>query len=676
MANTEIDSLSLNISINGLSDKDIQNLESLSNSIAKLQRSLRRLELSKLQDIKIPEKIKGMSGLEYHLMPTKEMENFDEMFKDVQETFSSFDDTALKEAEKTLGKINTQVKKIKTNSKGTTDNLKKEKPEKKLGKSREQLSQFEKTLKRIKLISFIKLIRGAINSVIQGVQQGFNNLAMFDDSFNDTMSQLTTAKTQIFNSLALIASPLINIFQPVITMLSDSLVNIANTISLITAKIQGASTYTKINVDYMKDYAKALQKAKGFSFDTFNALDTQDNMFETATVDDEEIAKNQELYDIVSSLMETFEMLKEFAVDFFQTIGKFIVDNLDNIKTIVEQSKEFTQNFLDNGKVSMFEDLFKTIANDIFPFLIENAGLMLEMIETMVSLLKPLVVLLVNKAIVNLIKLILLTMQPINDILEYVVLPVLTEVIGLIVNILTPILQVITTIIQAITKILTPVFDWLKWFFKYFGSFLVDVVKTLYTFINPIVDKIQNAEGIFNSIKDIVMQIVNGIQNLDFDEVAKGFQRAFFKIIKFLALWLETVINFFIDGINTIIANDAIKDLVKTVTGGNVKWNGITWRADIASRVPSYANGGIVGELWQMNEYGNPEMLYNANNSGNTSVINVEQLSEAFERAIMNTGLLGAIEEGRVVYIDGKYVAQSKNFKNELNRTNPMLNIK
>ena len=77
-----------------------------------------------------------------------------------------------------------------------------------------------------------------------------------------------------------------------------------------------------------------------------------------------------------------------------------------------------------------------------------------------------------------------------------------------------------------------------------------------------------------------------------------------------------------------------------------------------------------------MNEHGNPEMLFNANNSGNTSVINVDQLSEAFERAIYNTGLLGAIEEGKVVYIDGRAIAQSRNFKNEINRTNPTLNIK
>lgn len=77
-----------------------------------------------------------------------------------------------------------------------------------------------------------------------------------------------------------------------------------------------------------------------------------------------------------------------------------------------------------------------------------------------------------------------------------------------------------------------------------------------------------------------------------------------------------------------------------------------------------------------MNERGNPEMLYNPNNNGDTSVINTDQLSLAFERAIYNTGILNAIEESGQLYIDGKYIAQSKSFKSELNRTNPKLSIK
>ena len=68
MANQEIDSLSLEISIKGLEEKDVKNLESLANSIAKLQRNLKKLEINKLQEIDIPQNIKGVTGVEMPLI--------------------------------------------------------------------------------------------------------------------------------------------------------------------------------------------------------------------------------------------------------------------------------------------------------------------------------------------------------------------------------------------------------------------------------------------------------------------------------------------------------------------------------------------------------------------------------------------------------------------------------
>ena len=91
MANQEIDSLSLEISIKGLDEKDVKNLESLANSIAKLQRNLKKLETNKLQEIDIPQNIRGVTGIEMPLVRQtdtglfNEAENFDAVFKDVEE---------------------------------------------------------------------------------------------------------------------------------------------------------------------------------------------------------------------------------------------------------------------------------------------------------------------------------------------------------------------------------------------------------------------------------------------------------------------------------------------------------------------------------------------------------------------------------------------------------------
>lgn len=669
MANTEIDSLSLNIAINGLSDRDIQNLESLANSIAKLQRNLRKLELSKLQDIKIPENVQGISGVTYDISPTFDLpEGFDEAFKDVEETFSQASD----KMQSDLGKINTDVDKLKVNTKGFEENTKKALNPKKNTLSK-QLNGIDKTLRRIKVVSFVKLIRGAINSFVRGLGSGIKNLALFDKQFNETMSSLSTAKTQIFNSLALTISPFITSVTPLITTLSNGLVNISNTVSQITASIKGMSTYTRINTKYTEDYAKALQKAKGFSFDTFQSLDLQDSMFETATIDDEEISKYQDLVSIVQDLKESFESIKDFAKDFGDTLKTAFSDNLGNIKEIVAQSKEFTSVSMGIGQISQFSGLFNSLSNTILPSTIKFVGKILTFVENIGESLSPLVNEIVDDLLPSLLELLDTILMPINALIGDAIFPIVSELVSILVDILVPVIKVISAIIREINIVLKPINTVVSWIVSYAGGYITGLLKTIHTLLKPILEVINTLATIIDNINEMI----EGIFTLDFDKFVDGLKKAVLNalmgIVRFFASIIDTIVNAVIEFLNAIIANDAIKSLVNFF-GGN--WQGITWRLDLASQIPSFANGGIVGEIWQMNEHGNPEMLFNANNSGNTSVINVDQLSEAFERAIYNTGLLGAIEEGKVVYIDGRAIAQSRNFKNEINRTNPTLNIK
>lgn len=667
MANTEIDSLSLNIAINGLSDRDIQNLESLANSIAKLQRNLRKLELSKLQDIKIPENVKGITGVTYDISPTFDLpEGFDEMFKDVEETFTQASDTMQSE----IGKINTDVDKLKVSTKGLEENTKKALNPKKNSLNK-QLNGIDKTLRRIKVVSFVKLIRGAINSLVRGLGDGIKNLAVFDKQFNETMSTLSTAKTQIFNSLALTISPFITSITPMITTISNGLVNISNVVSQITASLKGMSTYTRVNTKYMEDYAKSLQKAQGFSFDTFQSLNLQDSMFEEASVTEEEINKYADFVSIIQDLKDSFADIKDFVKDAFGTISTFFSDNVGNIKEIVSQSKEFTSIITGIGKISQFGNLFSSLSETILPSIINFVGKILKSVENIGLSVSPLVNEIVDDLLPALLELVDTILQPINTLLGDGIFPIVAELISEIAETLVPFIKLISSIIGVINLQLKPINQIISWIIDYLGGKLTSILKIISNLLSPILIAI-------NTIAEVIKFIVGAIKSLwdlDFDSLAKLFKNMIANIARFALSLIDKLINSFVEFANSIIASGFVKDVLKFF-GINDNWQGFTWRSNLAGLVPSFANGGIVGEVWQMNEYGNPEMLFNANNSGNTSVINVDQLSEAFERAIYNTGLLGAIEEGKVVYIDGRAIAQSRNFKNELNRTNPTLNIK
>lgn len=712
MANQEIDSLSLEISIKGLNERDVKNLESLADSIAKLQRNLKKLELNKLQEIEIPQKLKGLTGITYPSMPKAEKpQNLDKVYnlsrmkKDFEELnkvstdfASSFrmgttqktmelplekgfdsliDKTNLinqlevqvpvKEGD--LPKINTDVKDITINTKKASKEL--GKVSNSIKKPRKQLNAIEKELKRIKTIGLIKLIRGAMQGIIKGMGESYKNLALFDSQFNETLSTLKTAKTQAFNSIALITAPLISVVAPIVQGISSNLVNMANNISKITASLKGATTYTKVNADYMEDYAKSMEKAQSFSFDTFNTLDYQDNnMFETAELT-EAVDESNDLFSIFSDLKDTFEDIKSFVGDVVKLIGGFLKDNIGNFKEIVAQSKEFTSVIFNVFKSTDFSKLLSTISDKVLPNIIKLVGSILKLVEKIMVAIQPITNIVTEELTPVILEMLTFGLTPIADIITMLT-PIIEAIINGIVSILYPILQKIKPILEPLLSIVSRIWEGLSFILSSVLGKYPDMLNKIFGYIQPIVAIV---EQMFHFVS-YIYEAFDALLHLDwkrFGESLKSAAQAIgMAILKLFAGIIDGIINAVISVINLIIANPVIQTIVGWT--GN-EWNGITWRSTLAENLPSFANGGIVGELWQMNEYGNPEMLYNANGNS-TAVITQEQLARAFENAIFNTGLLDAITDSKNIYIDGKNIAQSKNFKSELNRTNPSLNIR
>lgn len=696
MANTEIDSLSLDITINGLNDKDVKNLESLANSIAKLQRNLKKLEVNKLQEINIPQNLKGIEGVQITPIQSSDLTNqvsqlqeefsksfdfseeYGELFKDVenssQEVFTTFEqlDDKAKNLEGTVGKVNTNMKALKGSTKQVGDEI--DKNGKKGNKPKKQLNEIEKQLKRIKTIGLIKLIRGAMQGFIRGMQEGTKNLAQFDSSFNETMSSMATAKTQIFNSLILIAEPLITTIAPIINEISTAVQEVGNTVSMISASMKGMTSYTRTNAKYMEDYANASKSASKFSFDTFETLnDTgKSDMYETVELDDTELSSYEDLFSIVNDVKESFGDVKEIVSEIGKLLKGFIGDNISNIKEIFFQSREFTATIKDVFSKINFEKLLKAVSK-VITDIVNNTGIVLDLVEEILENLSPLIDVIISDLLPVLLEIVSDSINPIFQIIK-AISPIITTIVELISSVLTPILKVISPIISTIGSIVSRIIEGIVWLVEenYLGKGIIDALKTISTLLEPIVTVVS---WLLNSVGEI-FNMIDSLLHGDWNGFAEHFGKAIASIgvtiLKFFAGVIDFIINGVIEAINFLIANPMVKDIVGWFGG---EWKGIEWRSNLAGGLPSYANGGVVGEIWQMNEYGNPEMLYNSNN-GSTAVITQDQLAMAFQEAIFNTGLLDAISETKGVYIDGKYIAQSKNFKQELNRTNPGLNIK
>lgn len=608
----EIDSLSLKIGVD-INKEELKNLSKFATVITRLKNSIKSLDLQKLNEIKVPKGIKNFNIVtqSFKNIEQQKVENTKQlnMGSEIQKatTYVSKMNTLNKESLK----MTDTTQKMKLQFKGFGDLATKFLS---MGGKKKQtpLDKLKKSLGRIKLIAAIKAIRGAINFLVSGLNQGVTSLAVFDKEFNKTISGIKTVLTKQFSSLALIFRPFIDTIEPLLNRMTVAMSNVANMISQAYAKMQGLTKYTKINTKYAEDYAKSMQKAAAFSFDTFNTLNGQDSPYETANVDEDNTSDSIANFEKVSSIIKTIQ-----------------------------------------GTINAIWNLIEPIVSEVFKLLDYLSPVINELLNV------------INQIVEAISPILSGIFELINPLIEAIA-DILAPIIKIISTSLTPVLKIVDFVIKRVVDVLKPEMDAIS-----------DIIKALRTFILPI-------EAIVKTIADYITDIVGFVEaifSFDTDRIAKAWGKIWedlrknaFGFAKNIARAADTLINGIIDAINNAIFGGL------NAIGEKLGWGkmGILWgRSNLESLIPSFANGGLVGELWQMNEYGVPEMLYNANNSGNnTSVINQAQLSLAFENAIYNTGLLDAIENAGIIRIDGRDIAQSRNFKDELNRTNPNLRLR
>ena len=648
MANTEIDSLSLEIQIKGLDEKKIQGLDKLSKAVARLSKALKDANFDKLKDIKVPKGLKDINIISQTFKEGSFKGLMSNDLSEAQKEFESFNQT-LDDTKEEFDEDATEIakdSKIVTASAVATANGVKKAKEEIDGKKEPSgfvkfLGKLDKVLKRIKLIAFIKMIRAVLNAIAKGIKEGITNLAGFDKEFNDTMSKMKTAWTTISNSFGLIFRPILETIQPAITQISQAMATLGNEVSKIQASMKGASTYTKVSAKYMDDFAKSSQKATLFSFDTFNTLNTDDSsgMFETEELTEED----KQTSDLRTTIAKIQELLTSI-ISLVKTLLKFVINLLNKLLPAINIIMDFVSYLLDT----------------ITPFLDEIFEALDPLLDAILKDLLP--------ALLGLVEAILI---PILDIVK-ALMPVITVIVDVVARILAPAIKVIAELLNLLSPIIYVILEVVNWIVEGVALGLTGALKMVGDLLEPIAYFFDWIASGFRDFATFVTDFFRG----DFTKLGEDLYKLFMNFIsgigRFFVSMIDGVINFVIDGINTILSGF---NWIFEKLGWDWHW-GITWRSDLASKIPTFADGGFVGELWQMNEKGNPEMLYNPNGSGDTAVINQAQLSLAFENAIYNTGLLDAIAKAGIISIDGKYVAQSQNFKNELNRTNPNLNLR
>lgn len=194
----------------------------------------------------------------------------------------------------------------------------------------------------IKRIAFYRLIRAAIKGVTQALREGVEMLIEWDRVYgNNTSLAAQTADTiaakwrEVKKTLGAAAMPIIQVFQPALMSLMQTVINVANTINQVFRAFQGFSTYIKATDKGFKSAtasAKALKNVL-FGFDELNVLPSDTGSGAAATIgaiDFEEVDIDSKLATVgakvlggVKKIFDDLKMTFDGVLDII--VGKFKV---------------------------------------------------------------------------------------------------------------------------------------------------------------------------------------------------------------------------------------------------------------------------------------------------------------------------------------------------------------
>lgn len=195
---------------------------------------------------------------------------------------------------------------------------------------------FGTSLKTILKYTFgIRSLFVLVNKLRAALVAGFGNLAQYSSSTNKAISSITSALTQLKNSLASAFDPILQAAAPALTYLISKLVEAISYIGMFTAALSGQKVYkkaTSIQEDYAKSLDKTSKSAKDAkrqlaSFDELNVLSDKSTKKDDGSVDPSQMFEEVPIDTSVTDFVDRLK--KAFADGDFTELGKIIGEKIN-----------------------------------------------------------------------------------------------------------------------------------------------------------------------------------------------------------------------------------------------------------------------------------------------------------------------------------------------------------
>lgn len=153
------------------------------------------------------------------------------------------------------------------------------------GKAAQTSGKGMKLLGRISRMMMMRFVMQAVMAATGAIKEGFQNLARYSGSANQTLSSLMSSLLYLKNSLAAGFAPILSVAVPAINALIDAIASALAWIGQLAAALTGKSTFVKAKKT-QEDYAKSLKKTGSAAknagksladFDKLRLLDKQNS---------------------------------------------------------------------------------------------------------------------------------------------------------------------------------------------------------------------------------------------------------------------------------------------------------------------------------------------------------------------------------------------------------------
>lgn len=239
-----------------------------------------------------------------------------------------------------------------------------------------------------------RVLRKIIQMIYQAIKMGIDNIIQFDDATQEAFVQIKASAMYLVDSLGSMLAPLIQMVQPLLSAVLDSVAEIGNALGQVFAELNGQTQFAQATKDVEK-YRNELKKTQSIGIDELNVLNQeQGGSFQMADISGQDgsglkdtlasigdLVKNilNDVMPLLKPLIKAIDTILKVVNLIINAIGEPIHIILENVVSLVSVVLEVISKIFE--ALTPIIDGLLTILKPVLTYVADNIKMVLNIVE-------------------------------------------------------------------------------------------------------------------------------------------------------------------------------------------------------------------------------------------------------------------------------------------------------